>query len=152
MALIACPDCARQVSDLAVACPVCARPIAGHLPKDAALAAPAAEPEAKRPALPAINVPMPVLPSRRDLAGKPCPRCGKDLGADYVMVSETTGEYRCLECVEKSERRAAQKRMAIVIGTRALIVAVAIALVSFLVVSVVKDFQASPSTTSKTRR
>ena len=29
MALITCPDCQRQVSDLAVACPQCGRPIAG---------------------------------------------------------------------------------------------------------------------------
>src|SRR5262245_609536 len=29
MALIACPDCARSVSDAAVSCPNCGRPVAG---------------------------------------------------------------------------------------------------------------------------
>lgn len=33
MALVACPDCGTQVSDLAPACPRCARPVAAPLPQ-----------------------------------------------------------------------------------------------------------------------
>ena len=44
MALIACPECAKEVSTEAIACPACGYPMAGR--KDAAVLPPAAQTEA----------------------------------------------------------------------------------------------------------
>lgn len=40
MALIACPDCGRQVSDIATSCPQCGRPIAAQIVSPKIIASP----------------------------------------------------------------------------------------------------------------
>lgn len=105
MALIACPDCGRQVSSLARECPGCARPIAG----DAALRV-----EERRPA-PDPKPPADVQDGEKldpaDLArlqrdrvvarvegvDKRCVRCGRDVTDDFFRAKDGRG-YTCAEC------------------------------------------------------
>jgi predicted amidophosphoribosyltransferase len=127
MALIDCPDCGRRVSDAATACPDCARPIAGaprHVervtssegsaPKPDADAVSATRTEedlaAKRERYAIGSLARSFQDLSRTLEGKKCPRCGKDLRADYVLVSERTGEFCCLECVEKTSEIRTERR------------------------------------------
>ena len=130
MALIDCPDCGRSVSDAAAACPDCARPIASAprdesirveaARKEASADAPAERGRAKSPTVEELAAKRDrhalgsLARSFQDLAktldGKKCPRCGKDLRADYVLVSERTGEFCCLECVEKTSQVRTERR------------------------------------------
>ena len=130
MALIDCPDCGRRVSDAAVACPDCARPIAGAESGLAAKGQAAARKDdekteaneaagrkvaatlaTKRDDYAITNLARSLKGVSHDVAGKKCPRCGKDLRADYVLISERTGELCCLACAEKSSKlRQANRR------------------------------------------
>ena len=170
MALIDCPDCGRRVSDAAAACPDCARPIAGAVrgvpdpvvtddipapiaaaqlvnsgPSEAELAA-----KRDRHALGSLARSFQDL--ARTLEGKKCPRCGKDLRADYVLVSERTGEFCCLECVEKtSEVRTARRRLKLRITQ----LAPAIVLLTILASAVAVGAYAvasSPSSQTRTKK
>lgn len=123
MALIACPDCARTVSDLAVACPNCARPIASLVGEARAAGERRAglrvAPRSKNiaDANPSdATPPVPVLANalvevHRTPSGKLCSTCGVDVGADYFRVKEAPGIYLCADCDDMRER-AVRRRQA----------------------------------------
>lgn len=103
MALISCPDCGRQVSDLAYACPQCARPIAetiNHRPERVVRDARADEA--------GDGVEPGILARRhRDRIGarapgvvKACVTCGRDVTEDLFRAKTKTG-YVCAECQDK---------------------------------------------------
>lgn len=114
MALIACPDCKRQVSSLAVACPQCARPIAS----DPAIAAPKVEQRVEDPPTASLDPGALARQYRERVTArvegvtKTCTRCGKDVTEDIFRAKSPRG-YMCGDCqdAEMEKRMVAQERL-----------------------------------------
>lgn len=104
MALISCPDCGRQVSDLAHACPQCARPIAETLER----APERRVARSERPDDAGDGLDPGILARRhRDRVGaqqpgviKRCITCGRDVTQDLFRQKTKVG-YVCAECQDK---------------------------------------------------
>lgn len=109
MALIRCPDCGHQVSDLAEACPQCARPVGTFPTPEAARPPPPAE-KLER-ALPSVDAGMLAREKQSQVTGKTdgvtkvCVECGEDVTHDMFRTKSDEG-YLCAECQDEELDRA----------------------------------------------
>lgn len=99
MALIACPDCGRQVSDLAPACPQCARPIADTFAPPKGRATPDLHTEGVAPGVLARRH-RDRIGARTPGVSKACMTCGRDVSEDLFRAKRNAG-YVCAECQDK---------------------------------------------------
>jgi hypothetical protein len=119
VALIACADCGRQISDIAAACPQCGRPV-DALARARALRGSNAPPgDESRPSQPIKAQVDPLEATARVIKRKPlndpstpkeCEACGKDTSDDVFRKKKDNGRYICLECQEQVWEREERKR------------------------------------------
>ncbi|HEX7602549.1 MAG TPA: hypothetical protein VF316_13125, partial [Polyangiaceae bacterium] len=109
-ALIRCPDCGHQVSDLAPACPQCARPVGTFPVPEVAHAPVAAKPqESVRPSV--LDAGMLAREKQIQVTGKTdgvskvCVECGEDVTHDMFRTKSDDG-YLCAECQDEELDRA----------------------------------------------
>ena len=105
MALIRCPDCGHQVSDLAAACPECARPVGTFSEAKVEATEQVQKPEPGL-AFPSVDPGMMargkqlLVTGKTDGVAKVCIECGEDVTHDMFRTKSDDG-YLCAECQDE---------------------------------------------------